>query len=64
MKNKRAGLIGKMIFIIIALFIFLVIIIKYPEEGKVIIQKLAKVIGIGIHWLVIIIGWVVKQIAT
>lgn len=64
MNHKKAGLIGKIIFIAIILFIFLVIVIKYPEEGKIIIQKLAKIIGIGIHWLVIIVGWVVKQIAV
>lgn len=64
MKNKKSGLIGKIIFIFIILFILLVVVIKYPAEGKVILQKLARVVGIGIHWLVVIIGWVVKQIAA
>ena len=63
MRFKKAGLIGKIFLVSIVLFIFLVISLKYPTEGKTIATKFYTLLVITLDFLIETIGWVIKQIA-
>ena len=63
MRFKKAGLIGKIFLVSIVLFIFLVISLKYPVEGKIIATKLYTLFIVALDFLIEVIGWVIKQIA-
>ena len=63
MRFKKAGLIGKVLLVSTILFIFLVVSLKYPAEGKIIATKLYTLLIITLDFLIETIGWIIKQIA-
>lgn len=61
--NKKAGFFMKFLFISFILFVFVVILIKYPVEGKIIVGKLYRGFVLLLDLLIEAIGWAIKQLA-
>lgn len=64
MKYKKAGLWGKILIFLVTMFIFLIVAIKYPGEGKIIISKLYQLLVVMLDFLIELIGQAIKWIAN